>query len=109
MERPFHGSAKKLRPELGRQVAELRGTKLLLDATFANIQDGVALLDGERQVVFANGAYADMFGFAVEELVGLSRSDFLERAATLVSVTLFVDHFKRVNDLHGHGRRGRVL
>jgi diguanylate cyclase (GGDEF)-like protein/PAS domain S-box-containing protein len=75
---------KQLIDALATQVAELRGTKLLLDATFANIQDGVALLDAERCVMFANGAYADMFGFGPEQLAGLTREAFVERVATLV-------------------------
>lgn len=75
---------KQLIDALARQVAELRGTKLLLDATFANIQDGVALLDADWRAVFANGAYADMFGFEPEQLIGLTREAFVTHVSTLV-------------------------
>jgi PAS domain S-box-containing protein len=60
-----------------RQEAEqLRRAKLLLDATLENITDGVALLDTERQILFANNAFANIFGLARDQLPGLSRGRF---------------------------------
>ena len=60
---------------------ELRHTKLLLEQTLANIEDGVVLLNAERQAVIFTRAYGALFGLTPQELQGLSREQFLEHAA----------------------------
>lgn len=62
---------------------ELRHTKLLLEATIANIEDGVVLLDAERNVVLFNHAYAALFGLEESTLRGMSREQFLLHAAAM--------------------------
>lgn len=58
-------------------------TKQLLEATLANIHDGVALLDGERRILVANRAYADLFALDPAQLVGLTREEFVTHVARL--------------------------
>jgi len=65
------------------QEEDSRRTKQLLEATLANIQDGVALLDAQRNVLVANGAYGDLFALDPEQLVGLSRDEFVNHVAKL--------------------------
>lgn len=62
--------------EKRQEEEQLRRAKLLLDATIENITDGIALLDPDRQLLFANSAFASMFGLAREQLVGLTRARF---------------------------------
>lgn len=63
---------------------ELRHTKLLLEATIANIEDGVVLLDAKRNVVLFNRAYGALFGLEESTLRGMSREQFLRHVGTLV-------------------------
>ena len=60
---------------------ELRHTKLLLEQTLANIEDGVVLLNAERHAVIFNHAYSALFGLDPQQLRDLSREQFLEHAA----------------------------
>jgi len=62
---------------------ELRHTKLLLEATIANIEDGVVLLDSERNVVLFNRAYCALFALEESTLRGMSRAQFLVHASAL--------------------------
>ncbi len=66
-----------------RQMSEDRQTKALFEATLAHIQDGVAVLDERWNVILANAADAEMFGFDHKQLVGMSRATFLAHLATL--------------------------
>jgi diguanylate cyclase (GGDEF)-like protein/PAS domain S-box-containing protein len=59
----------------------LRRAKLLLEATIENIPDGVALLDVARQILVANSAFANRFGLARDQLVGLDRPRFCSLVA----------------------------
>jgi diguanylate cyclase (GGDEF)-like protein/PAS domain S-box-containing protein len=63
---------------------ELRHTKLLLEETIANIEDGVVLLDAERNVVLFNRAYSALFGLDESTLRGMGREQFLLHVGTLV-------------------------
>lgn len=58
-------------------------TKELLEATLANIQDGVALLDADRKVLVANRMYGELFALDHEQLVGLSRDEFVTHVSKL--------------------------
>jgi diguanylate cyclase (GGDEF)-like protein/PAS domain S-box-containing protein len=52
-----------------------------LTAVLDNIDNGVFLLDPERKVIFANQALADMFGVAVESLIGKHGDELVREAA----------------------------
>ncbi|HEX4337091.1 MAG TPA: diguanylate cyclase [Polyangiaceae bacterium] len=65
------------------QEQTVRRSKALLEATLANIHDGVVVLDARSSIVLANRAYADLLGLPLDGLVGMTRTQFLEHAATL--------------------------
>jgi diguanylate cyclase (GGDEF)-like protein/PAS domain S-box-containing protein len=69
--------------ERKRQQEESQRTKELLEATLANIQDGVALLDANRRVLVANRAYADLFALDPQQLIGQSRDEFVTHVSRL--------------------------
>ncbi|HEY2410183.1 MAG TPA: PAS domain S-box protein [Polyangiaceae bacterium] len=50
------------------QEDELKRTKALLEATFSNIADGVALLDDRRRILLANDAYRRLLALPPERL-----------------------------------------
>ena len=79
--------------EQRQKADQLQRAKLLLDATIENIPDGVVLLDMDRQVLFANDAFATMFGLERDQLVGLDRARFY----ALVS-----EQFEQPADFRGH-------
>jgi diguanylate cyclase (GGDEF)-like protein/PAS domain S-box-containing protein len=64
------------------EAEELRRAKLLLEATIANMQDGVSLLDVDKRILLANDAYASLFGRSREDLVGLGPTDFFALVAS---------------------------
>ncbi|HWP07304.1 MAG TPA: diguanylate cyclase, partial [Polyangiaceae bacterium] len=66
------------------QSQHLERTRQLFEATIASVRDGVVVLDGQNQALYANRAYAELFGFEPEKLVGLTRADFLRHVETLV-------------------------
>jgi diguanylate cyclase (GGDEF)-like protein/PAS domain S-box-containing protein len=66
------------------QQEAVRRSKSMFEATIGHIQDGVALLDGQWNIVLANRAYADLFGLREDQLVGLPRAQFMAHVATLV-------------------------
>jgi diguanylate cyclase (GGDEF)-like protein/PAS domain S-box-containing protein len=77
---------------------ELRHTKLLLEATIANIEDGVVLLDAERNVILFNHAYAALFGLDAGTLRGMSRTQFLRHVGGLAEDPVsFERDFSRIS------------
>src|SRR6185369_9269616 len=66
------------------QQETVRRAKSMFEATIGHIQDGVALLDGQWNIVLANRAYAELFGLREEQLVGLPRAQFIAHVKTLV-------------------------
>jgi diguanylate cyclase (GGDEF)-like protein/PAS domain S-box-containing protein len=72
--------AEELRRGRDRQARE----RALLEAVVAHIQDGVALLDGDRRVLLANDAFGAMIGLSKDEVEGMPRDRFLERMLSLV-------------------------
>jgi diguanylate cyclase (GGDEF)-like protein/PAS domain S-box-containing protein len=87
--------------EQKRAQEESLRTKHLLEATLANIHDGVALLDAERRILVANRAYADLFALDPAQLVGLTREEFVTHVARLAhdpgSVQLALDEEPTAN------------
>jgi diguanylate cyclase (GGDEF)-like protein/PAS domain S-box-containing protein len=71
---------------------EAMRTAELLEATLANIQDGVALLDAERRILVANRAYAELFALNPDQLVGLTRDEFVEHVVKLAQEPRAVRH-----------------
>lgn len=71
---------------------EAARTAELLEATLANIQDGVALLDAERRILVANRAYAELFALDPDQLVGLTRDEFVEHVVKLAQDPRAVRH-----------------
>jgi diguanylate cyclase (GGDEF)-like protein/PAS domain S-box-containing protein len=67
------------------QRHELTRTKLLLEATFSSIRDGVALLDAERRVVLANAAYDEMLGLPIGGTLGMGPERIIAHAASLAA------------------------
>jgi len=67
------------------QHEAVRRSKAMFEATIGHIQDGVALLDGQWNIVLANRAYAKLFGLPEEQLVGLPRAQFMAHVSTLVA------------------------
>ena len=67
-----------------RQQESVRRAKSMFEATIGHLQDGVALLDGQWNIVLANRAYADLFGLREEQLAGLPRAQFIAHVANLV-------------------------
>jgi len=77
---------------------ELRHTKLLLEATIANIEDGVVLLDSERNVVLFNHAYSALFGLDEGTLRGMSREHFRKHVCDLAEdPAAFERDFSRIS------------
>jgi len=70
---------------LAQQNSELKRTKLLLESTFANIRDGVALLGADRRILLANAAYEEMLGLPPGHAKGLTRDEFTEHVIGLVA------------------------
>jgi diguanylate cyclase (GGDEF)-like protein/PAS domain S-box-containing protein len=48
-----------------------------LEVILANVEDGVALLGADRQLVLVNPAYCALFGLAPEHTPGMSRDEFI--------------------------------
>ena len=67
--------------ELRRHGRALDARRTDLDAILAHVEDGVALLDADRRMVFANRAYRALFAIDDDSLVGLSRDAFIARLA----------------------------
>lgn len=63
------------------EAQELRRAKLLLDATLANLHEGVALLDEQRRVLLTNDVLTSMFGFSKEQLQGIELAKFRDAIA----------------------------
>jgi diguanylate cyclase (GGDEF)-like protein/PAS domain S-box-containing protein len=79
-----------------RESQSLEQARELFKVTLENIEDGVALLDGERRVVLANRAFAAMFGLSHAELEGLTKDAFIAHVSWLVEdPRTFVDHVSR--------------
>jgi diguanylate cyclase (GGDEF)-like protein/PAS domain S-box-containing protein len=79
-----------------RESQSLEQARELFRVTLENIEDGVALLDGERRVVLANRAFAAMFGLSHAELEGLTKDAFIAHVSWLVEdPRTFVDHVSR--------------
>ena len=57
--------------------------RAVLSTVLANIQDGVALLDRERRIVFANASYAEMFALPRDCLEGMTRDAFIAHVSPL--------------------------
>lgn len=66
------------------QQDAVRRSKSMFEATIGHIQDGVALLDANWNIVLANRAYAELFGLREDQLTGLPRAQFMAHVATLV-------------------------
>ncbi len=66
------------------QSQELARTKVLLEATFSNIRDGVALLDGQRRILLANAAYEELIGLPAGGAVGMQQDEFVKHVESLV-------------------------
>jgi diguanylate cyclase (GGDEF)-like protein/PAS domain S-box-containing protein len=65
-----------------RQAQEdLESAKALIEATFGSIRDGVVVLDARWNVLLANRAYADLFGFDQGTLPGSTRAHFLQHVS----------------------------
>lgn len=58
-----------------------RRANLLLDATIANMPDGVAVLDDQRRVLFTNAEFAKLVGLTQSELRGIDPQRFSELVA----------------------------
>ncbi|MFO0745521.1 MAG: PAS domain S-box protein [Myxococcota bacterium] len=57
--------------------------RAFLEAALANIEDGVALVDGAERMVLANPAFHTMFGLEPERLVGLGGAELAAHLAPL--------------------------
>jgi diguanylate cyclase (GGDEF)-like protein/PAS domain S-box-containing protein len=74
---------RRLEAEALAAAENLANERLLLASTLAAVADGVALLDESLRVMYANAAYAQIFGFDPGELPGLPREQFIARVAPL--------------------------
>ena len=59
------------------QFLRLAREKGLLETIFHALQEGLVVLDGREQILFANRAAERMFGFAAEQAVGARMSRYL--------------------------------
>jgi diguanylate cyclase (GGDEF)-like protein/PAS domain S-box-containing protein len=94
--------------EANRMKAELSRAKELMEATFASIGDGVALLNAECKLLLVNDAYRKLLALSDSELAGKDQTfldDHVRRlmedpasAADVLGVTL-ADHETRTSEL----------
>jgi len=71
---------------LERQAEEGVGRQArMFEVTIANLSDGVVVLNGNNDALYANRAYAEIFGLDADKAVGLSRRSFLEHAERLAA------------------------
>jgi len=59
------------------QVFRFRHSDALLRNVMENAAVGMALIGGNGRLVYANHAYAAMFGYSVDECVGLAVGDLV--------------------------------
>jgi diguanylate cyclase (GGDEF)-like protein len=79
----------------------------LLETMLANIEDGVALLDADRNLLLCNEPYAAMLGVSREATRGFRREDFL---ATIAPLLEDPDTFRADYDrLHSAYARGEYV
>ncbi len=64
---------------------ELSRAKLLLEATFSHIGDGVVLLDASQRILLANEAYRDILVLPASDLTGYGLADFANHLRSLVA------------------------
>lgn len=69
---------------LTRQIANVRRTQALFEATIGNIRDGVVLLDAGWKILLANRAYLDLFGMSEADMAAMTRARFLAHVSPLV-------------------------
>jgi diguanylate cyclase (GGDEF)-like protein/PAS domain S-box-containing protein len=69
---------------LTRQIATVRRTQALFEATIGNIRDGVVLLDENWKILLANRAYLDLFGIDEADMPKMTRARFLAHVSALV-------------------------
>ncbi len=69
---------------LTRQIANVRRTQALFEATIGNISDGVVLLDERWKILLANRAYLDLFGMSEADMASMTRARFLAHVSPLV-------------------------
>ena len=75
-----------------REAIELREARdsiareqALLDTALENIEDGVALIDSDSRILVANRAFAAMLAMPVEQVVGLTRKDFVAHVGPMLA------------------------
>ena len=69
---------------LTRQIATVRRTQALFEATIGNIRDGVVLLDENWKILLANAAYLDLFDMTEEDMAKMTRERFLSHVSAVV-------------------------
>ncbi|RYZ08451.1 MAG: sensor domain-containing diguanylate cyclase [Myxococcales bacterium] len=84
--------ANRTRAALARQLEvqdstarELSRAKVLLEATFAHIGDGVALLDAQRRILLANDAYGELLSLPSARHEGLGFEEFARHLQGMVA------------------------
>jgi len=66
------------------RAEELARAKQLFETTIQNLSDGVIVLEANNSALYANRAYAELWGLDEKALAGLTREQFLAHAETLV-------------------------
>jgi len=66
------------------RAEELRRSRQLFEATISNLSDAVVVFEASNQALYANRAYAELWGFGETTLAGMSREQFLAQAEKLV-------------------------
>jgi diguanylate cyclase (GGDEF)-like protein len=59
--------------------------RILFETTLAHIQDGVALIDSQSQILLANHAFAAMLNLPLDQVVGLTRQGFVQAVTPLLA------------------------
>lgn len=66
------------------RAEELRRSRQLFETTIQNLSDGVIVLEANGAALYANRAYAELWGLDQKTLAGLTREEFLTHAEKLV-------------------------
>lgn len=97
--KPFDPGELRARVRAGERIIELQAamarSRAYLDAVLANIESGVLLVDHAGRIVYGNDALAKIVGAPIEDALGMTREQFIQRhASRLTDPAARVEHLR---------------